>query len=665
MKRRAATPIPWAIAGAFFATILCWSFGNRFVPPLAVNPNSWSFVVPNHAGATGGAQESVSAQIQSGVMTIRHFGTRGSDIMRPTNGAALGKVDIALREGTPRLQMVFRGENGSDSVIFRFQYDAWAVSGRAGYTAHKTPGEWNLVYDNGMWYLDESGERTPVGRASPGSFELTTIDGDVDIESVRLTDLTGTTIVDENYRTGGLGGESLAGAAVAGGIAGFLASMISPAWLGAVLVALPALAALLPNALITAIIARFYLTETSATELRMALLGLTALPLLLSALVRSGVLKVDRSSTPKAWIKRLFPGILCLANAVTAWVGVAYFMLVIAANAKGMPARRARRASDAFLVLFFAFPFTLELLVRKTYLEEAWDAARLAGESAETVDWRDPMPFWQGDCGPTAGVPRKTITFMGGSSSGGAYQFSNEPQAFYPAQTHQRLCEGLDPSLALRSLNFGHGGRDSFTVSRSIATVLESRPADLVIFYGGCNDILTSTNALTRKQREERAAAGGVTAGFFARWTGYSRLITGLSLPFHSTEAPDGKLAPEVPLADAEENLVRIAEAAAAAGARVLLMTEMVSGGDRGLMAEYEKMQASVADRFDHVTHFNVSAALAPYEKENLLLDRNHFNMKGAKRLAEVIAPVVAQLLELPGTPPAAPTESAAAASPP
>lgn len=649
MKRRGTTPIPWAVAGAISAMALCWTFGNRFVAPEPANPKLWSFVVPNHSGTKGSAQESTSAQVQSGAMTLHHIGSRGSDIMRPANSAALGRVDITLREGTERLQLVFRGENGSDSVIFRFDHDAWAVTGRAGYTPHKSPGEWNLIYDNGTWYLDELGRRTALGRASPGSFELTTIDGDVDIESVRLTDLTGATIVDENYRTGGLGGPALAGSGIGGAMAGLLAAKIMPIWLRTILLGLPALAAVLPTSWIGGLTERFYLTQTSPTQIRFATLVVATLPLILTAVVASGILKADRQSSPKSWMKRLFPGLLLLGTGYTAWIGVAYAMLVIAANAKGMPSRRAKQASDAFFVLCLAFPLTLEWAVRSTYLEEAWDAARLAGESAETVDWRDPMPFWQGDCGPSTVASRKTITFMGGSSSGGAYQFSNEPQAFFPAQTHQRLCDSLDASASLRTLNFGHGGRDSFTVSRSIATVLKRRPADLVVFYGGCNDILTSTNALTRKQREEKALAGGAAVGFFARSVGYSRLITGFSLPFHSTEAPGGELAPEVPLADAEENLVRLAEATKAAGAKLLLMTELVSGGDRGMMATYDHMQAKVADRFDHVSHFNVSNALAPYESENLLIDRNHFNVNGAKRFAEVLSPVVAGILGLSG----------------
>lgn len=651
MKRRAETPIPWAVAGAAFAMTLCWALGSRFVPPVPANPDLWSFVVQSHTGATGSPQTSTSAEVQNGAMTLHHVGTRGSAIMRPANSAPLGRVDISLREGTRPAQLVFRGENGSDSVIFRCRYDAWA--GRSGFSPAKAPGVWTLVYDNGMWYLDESGERTPLGRASPGSLELTSLDGDVDIEAIRLTAVTGATLVDENYRTGGLGGLALAATAIGGAMGGLLAVNVSPIWLRGILLGLPALAALLPTSSISQLTERFYLTQTSPTLIRFGCLVVATLPLVLFTVLGSGVLKVDRQSSPKSWMKCLFPGMLCLGTGLTAWIGVVYAMLVIAANAKGMPARRAKRAADAFFLLFLALPFSLELAVRSTYLEEAWDAARLAGESAETVDWRDPEPFWQGDCGPSTDVNRKTISFMGGSSSGGAYQFSSEPQAFYPAQTHQTLCEGLDANgldgnVSLRTLNFGHGGRDSFTVSRSVATVLKHRPADLVVFYGGCNDLLTSTNALTRKQREEKAAAGGATLGFFARWAGYSRLITGFSLPFHTTDSPGGVLAAEVPLADAEENLLRLAEATQAAGTKLLLMTEMVSGGDRGLMASYDEMQARVAGRFDHVSYFHVSAALAPYESESLLIDRNHFNARGAKRLAQVLSPVVAAILELP-----------------
>ena len=658
MKRRSPA-IEWAIGGAILSLGLCWSYGNRLIAPVPADPTVWAFVINNRV-IDGSGEVEPGTLVQSGAMTIRHFSSRGSDIVSPVDSTPLGEVDIALRTGTHRLQGVFRGESGSESILLRLADNGWAVTGRAGSGPKKSSGPWKMVYDKGSWYLDEDGARIHLGQMPPGSVEMTAIDGDVDIESIRLLGATGAPVVDQDYRTVGMDTETLIGAGIIGGSAGMFASVIAPTWLGVGALLLPAWGLLAPQDWLSAMTERMYLADTTPTQLRLILLLSCLLPLIIGAVLGSGVLRVARPNVQREWVKRAVPGLIFLGSWLSAWLGVVYFMLLIASNAAGMPPRRARKAADAFLVLFIALPICLEMLVRSTYLEDAWDSARLAGQSSETADWRDSTPFWQGECGAQSASYQRAVSFMGGSSTGGAYQFFNEPQAFYPAQTQNTMCGLVGPDVDIKALNFGHGGRDSFTVARSVANILVKHPSDVVVFYGGCNDLLQSTNSLTRKEREEAELRAGAGVSAVAEFIGRSRLITGLSLPLHRVEHSAGYYAPEVPLPDAEENLMRLATVAKDAGAKVLLLTEYVSGGNRPLMGTYDAMEEQVASRFDHVKHVNITDLLSPYDQEELLIDRNHFTRKGAERMAQVLAPVLLGMMGVPVTgtlvvPPVAP----------
>ncbi|MFZ5481678.1 MAG: hypothetical protein ACOZNI_33250, partial [Myxococcota bacterium] len=323
-------------------------------------------------------------------------------------------------------------------------------------------------------------------------------------------------------------------------------------------------------------------------------------------------------------------------------------VLVLAASARALLDRAPRAAADLLSVLMLAGPASCELAVRATYLDTGWDAARLSGEVTPTTGWRDPTPFWSGRCGEADTEDRHVVVYAGGSSTGGAYQFRGDPDAFFPARVHERMCTQLPAGQRLASVNFADSGRDTYTISRTIDLILErGRNPDVLVLYTGVNDLIGTNNTKTRKQREAAELARGETMKGAAGLAMRSRLLTGMSLWTRPQEA-DVAQVPEVPLADAEENLRLIAAAAEAKSVKVLLLTEYTNQAHAASMEPYAAMEKRLADELPNVEWFDVRAALTGIPEPDLLLDMNHLTKGGSDKLAEVILPSIAGLLGLP-----------------
>lgn len=196
----------------------------------------------------------------------------------------------------------------------------------------------------------------------------------------------------------------------------------------------------------------------------------------------------------------------------------------------------------------------------------------------------------------------------------------------------------------MRSLNNGNGGRDSFTVSRSIDTLIAAHRPAVVVAYLGVNDLLTAEHTQTRAQREA-ARAGHEGASALARIATRSRLFTGISLGLRPARDASAPVVPDVPIADAEVNLRRIAAAVTASGGELLLLPEHSEPQTAVHLRPYAALEARLAEELDGVEYLDVGAALAPYTSENLLADRNHLSIHGSERLAEVLDPVVTRML--------------------
>ena len=332
---------------------------------------------------------------------------------------------------------------------------------------------------------------------------------------------------------------------------------------------------------------------------------------------------------------------------------VAWRLVCVASVARSLSGADARPASAWLGVLLLALPASMEVGLRSTWLEKAWDAQRLAGLSQGGEDWVSAAPFWTGECGIAEG--RWSVAFAGGSSTGGAFQFEGQPDLFFPARVQDSLCATAEEGAGIATYNFGRESADTFTISRSLDRILEISGADLLVLYVGMNDLMTASSPYSRKELEARAEDFGALdglVGFGAR----SRLLTGLSLSLRPrpVELGDGLqqsarvpgYATAVPLEDAEENLRRIAAGAAETGAQVLLVSQLLARDGRADgVAAYFDMEEALAEEIEGLHYLDPRALQDIHTDAALLLDMNHMSVEGHRLLGEALVPAIYSLL--------------------
>ncbi|MDP2310752.1 MAG: SGNH/GDSL hydrolase family protein [Pseudomonadota bacterium] len=670
-----------AVCGGLLGGWLGRHHGAAFVVPDPIDPSRWSVLVPgmdenvvSHSGR--------GVQVVGGAIVLTPHVFHRADVLLPRDQRGISGVTIELLPGSGPVSLRLRSR--TTMVDVNILPDAWRVL-PGGWTPHEGPVE--LRIGGGEARIGG----VALGPVGPANLELTASREVVRLRGITLLDEAGVPFLVEDAEAAWVGRAPIGWGAVAGALA--CGGLAATGGLGGLLVLVPPVAvALVPAEAWLELVERLYLVRMSPWELARLALALAIVPLLVRLLARSGLaIPSERSNrTSPRWLwawaalsvvaagfggreqggsgwmfapigvgfflaPLLFAraagldrvGVLlrdlpsALVIAVAGWgVGllgaIAWRLALLVAGAGTLLRRAPRVAADGVFISALALLPAAEFAARSTWLDTAWDAARLEDDQS----WRNPNPFWQDTCGA---APRKAVLFTGGSSTGGAYQFEGEPTAFYPSRIHTLLCAA---GLGIRTANYGYGGRDSFTVSRSLPTLLAAQEPAVVVTYLGVNDLLTQESSLTRAEREAveegRSAATRGLASLGAR----SRLLTGLALLTRPALDPDAAVVSDVPLPDAEVNLRRMAAATLAAGTWLVLVPEYTETETLRRLAEYATLEQRLAAELPGVVYVDVVAALAPYTGEGLLIDRNHLSRKGSGRLAEVLAPVLAKLLE-------------------
>ncbi len=565
------------------------------------------------------------------------------------------------------------------------------------FSAENKPGTWRMNTSAGPRHLASRG---------PGGLELTAAVGEARYDSVRIWGLDGELLLEEAFEakppeaqtraTWGLWGILLG--SIVGTIVGS-ARTFPRGLVGAGLLLLPVFGAGLANhTFYLDLVERLYLTRLSPASLRGLWLGLAMLPALAQAMFASGLLQArERGNNlhPAVW-----PGVIvgCLAigarsalppesigntlgllvtlilaglllvepllqakaarlptrplfiqelptMAMVAILGpgagllpaAIYRMLRITAAAPVLIERAPQAGSRAFVLALLLIGPGIELGLRETFLGRTWSAENLDGSHLGAgEDVRSLPHFWRDRCGQDPAV----VWFLGGSSTGGAYQLGEEPEAFFPAQVHTRLCA---TGHAVETWNYGNGARDSWSFSRGLPGLLDRSRPDLVVFYGGVNDLLTANSPLTRKERErleQERAAGARTLGELGR---HSRLLSGLGLLLRTPEGAKANV-PSVPLPDAAENLRSLAEQVKAAGGHTVLVPELVRATVVPEMRGYRALQAELAQTLPGISIFDLPSAVGSADR--ILIDRNHLSREGHAEVGELLAPVIAVALD-------------------
>ena len=622
--------------------------------------------------------------------------------------APLGRVELQLAEGSAPLLVMLTPPPGSTQDPAPLVLREGGLSPRMGGAEIPIKERrLTLFYREGAYWVDGAAGAVRVMERAAGGVELAAVDWpgealrEVRIDRVRFEDSAGKQVLVDDFDSPPTTAVERGLVALAAGLLGLGPGVAAGGTLGGGLMALLGLA--LPLLVLrlhyTALlegVERLALVRTTARELLAGLLALASAPVLLSALGTTGALRAPPEATPTTglqrglWIGaaaltaliaardlrgielgigllgaillllplrtalatgralpaallREVPGLLLLA--AVGWRAgllpyLLFQMLRLWSEAPTLLERGARAGADALLLSLLALPVAAELALRETYLNLAWSPEKLAGVEAGADDSvADVTVFWTDRC--LGEGPDRVIWWLGGSSAGGSYQLEGHPEVYFPAQLHQGLCAA---GLSLHSVNFANGGRDSFTFTRGLPTVLERMKPDLVIAYWGVNDVLTAAGPMTRKQREAAAAATGALGQGVVGLGRRSRLLAGLGLLAKPAVALDQPDVPAVPLADALENHERLLAMLAPTGARLLLIPEQARPRPAQLLAPYRQMQRDFVGAHAEVGLIEPASlgfedlVAAPGGAERLLVDSNHLSPEGHRALAATLA---------------------------
>lgn len=527
----------------------------------------------------------------------------------------------------------------------------------------------------------------PVGPGDPGVLELSS-DGGLSgtaragVRWLEYEGADGQVLAQDHFDGTQVSAQARAAAALGGAIWGLAAVwVVGQAGLGGALAVLllalpPAVVLLLPLPFWASVVQRLYLIEVPPSDLRLAAFVLAFVPTLALAILRSGALVLARDrrklpnpiagvillgvaaaasrDLPLVWAWLAAPGAALLAVplwtarragqpasrvllrdlpalvavAVGTWtLGLlpllAWRGLCLIADVRSLNRSHPRAGADALLITILALPVGAEAALRGSDIPAAW--ARAQAASAEPLEL-----FWSESCG---GDPQ-VVSFFGGSSLGGAYQFGGDGAAFPPKYTQDAICE---TGLAVSTRSYADSGRDTHDIARDTPALFQEVPPAVVVLYVGVNDLLTKDHPQTRLERAQQRAA-------VPKGTAMPALIRGLALALRAPpRGEDAVIA--VPLHDAEVNLRKIAAATADAGGHLLLVPELASDQVQPQLAEYWALERRLAEELDNVTFFDSNAQTADLASNTYLADRNHLTRDGARWLGQLVAPEIARLM--------------------
>jgi lysophospholipase L1-like esterase len=676
-------------AGAFGGRLVAHRYGGAFTLAQRVNPHTWRIISPGLQLGIGRAGAGRVTHVREGALSIATHVFFRPDMVVPIFKGKAHRVEVGLAEDSGDLWIQMGDPPGQ---FVRLRPGAYA-SGKAGAAWISAPGVRDFILEvKGPSLMLKAGEQVfNAGSVGAGRVELSSAEGWPRVTHLKIEDATGAVLFSENFDDLGASADTLAAGTILGAIVGLALTMLcfpfSVGGLGVALAGITPIAFVLGRPMGTWLdaVERLYLSAVTPSSFASIILVLSAVPLCWAAVVSAlrwlapgmegrtqgwrawwvvgaasmaagvfhsggsilaisvvcvvmlfGALRAGKMAPDSWWWMDLLGWTFVAIGGpdVAAPFVVAWRLATVVATA-GAWLRRggARRAVDVLLLTSLAFPLALEAAVRSSDWGSAWVMSRLSGERPNERGWENPSAGWTGECGD-GGAKSVTMVVAGGSSVGGAYQFGDEPEAFFTAAAHRALCASLPSSIRLTTHNFGDGDLNTFTIARTIEDHLKD--ADILVLYVGVNDLLTTQNTQTRKQRETAAAKQGAVANRLSGLASDLRLMVAASVWFRGVEDPMSEEVPDVPLADAQENHEAIINAARAKGKRVVLMTEHVQSGLLDRMSIYRNMQRSF--QAQDVRWLDAKQAFASMAPADVLADRNHLSRAGNTALGEFLA---------------------------
>ena len=355
------------------------------------------------------------------------------------------------------------------------------------------------------------------------------------------------------------------------------------------------------------------------------------------------------------------PTFLCIASlgwGFGLFLATIWRLLLLLSSISMYRKHKMTQALDCIALTILFIPTSLEATIRSTYLNKAWDVRTLTAKYNQEDPSEYLISMWNESCKKETAKHQRKIVFVGGSSTGGVYQFRQTPHLFFAGHTHAHLCAQVGSKYTINTKNYGRAAMDTHIIAQSFDSLLHTTKADIVVMYVGNNDLLTRKSPLSKKQLQQRMEHWNSQISGIKSYTSSSRLIIGSSLVFRQLDQRT-KMVVSVPTYDAQENFEHIAKIAKTHNTQVLLLTEFINpsviqpigkNSDEininAVFTEYATIQQNIAQKYAHMHYLDTWSALNPYIQEDLFIDSNHLNRQGNKRVADIIVPKMIEILQ-------------------
>ena len=308
---------------------------------------------------------------------------------------------------------------------------------------------------------------------------------------------------------------------------------------------------------------------------------------------------------------------------------------VLLSNTKPLFMAQGSRAAEYAFLLFLCIPLQLEYTIRSSYLNRVWSPQTLAQEKEKE---RIGLPqTWSGSCEGRAENKDIRIVVSGGSSTGGLYQFKEEPTSFFTTHLHNSICQNNTTFRTLTTYNYGVEDYNTQLISDQGAWLKEEHNPDILVLYIGVNDVLSKHH--TQSIRERRRTS---MPSLFRQLLYKSKLSTGLSLLVKPNTRASSELVPEVPVEDAQNNIKQLISDLSPAS--ILVVPEMASSPLQPQLEEYDAMLQKLAQTYPNV-HY-VQPLNDRLHSDIYLADRNHLTREGNQWLGQQIAYTLQKILD-------------------
>ena len=677
----------YALIGWIIGAFLLTQYGGIFVEPQKLSSN-WRVISPMLEELSGEPQIGLGVHIADGALRITKHLLYPSDTLVVNHEQEIKDIHFKLSPNSGTLVMSL----GNTSKHFIFvEANVLHPSSPSDNGIPLQNHEVHLEYIENSLYIVQDGWKKPITSTRPQKIEFMTVSNSASIEYISMIDNDGTVIIQEDYRGEG----KLKHAMELGGLLGLLLGLLlSYTNKNQSIVILRCILTFVPLFLILQITRDswmyfcelLYLSQNTGWELAQYASICLYLILLMIQIPATKLLMLTSRRDPleNVQMAQWIWGILALCSVgyqyqnTLYWIlylglfflilprlaykaqlrsiqlyimdiptlllplildieigmlmGILWRMVILMSNITQFRKWNPTVLADTFFICFLLIPIQSELFLRSTYINTVWSPEGLQVQY-RSEDMQTTLPMtWKGVCGKPPTTQDFTIVVSGGSSTGGAYQFKDEPEAFFSTKIHKELCSQIPSHTKVALYNHGSADLNSHLIAKRFFNITNNQP-DIVILYIGVNDVLTQRYPQTIRQRESSTTKTSSIPFLFS-----SRLLTGLSIPLQSQQDVSNQaLVSEVPPEDAKLNLKELRENLPAT-THLIVIPEIIVSHLRNELKAYDVMLQEFAAENVSNTHYFVPTSKSIQEQDALLADRNHLNRQGNQWLGSEIA---------------------------